>query len=210
MVITRTAASPSDVLRRRRGSGGGEPLAEGKAIMRRVLFICVHNSARSVMAEAYLKHFGGDAYEVESAGFEPQPVNPLVREALAEEGLDVSDKEPQRVFDAFKEGKIFNYVISVCSESLEDMCPIFPGMTHRLHLPFMDPQVIEGSDGDKMVKVRELRDQVKKVIREFIAWEQSGGKRQLGQRWEVEDIAQVQSSEVARSDEAGAASAARQ
>ncbi len=83
---------------------------------KRVLFICIHNSARSQMAEAWLNQICGDELEAQSAGFEPGKLNPLVVEAMAEVGIDISQKETQSVFDVWKSGQLFAYVITVCDE----------------------------------------------------------------------------------------------
>jgi arsenate reductase (thioredoxin) len=152
--------------------------------MKRVLFICVHNSARSQMAEAYLKSFGRNEFQVESAGFDPTVMNPLVVEAMAEEGMDLSGKQTQRVFDLYKSGRVFDYVITVCEESDEAMCPVFPGMTHRLHLPFEDPAKLEGSHEEKMTKLRLIRDKIRNVVLEFIDWANTSGTTKLGDMWE--------------------------
>ena len=99
----------------------------------RVLFICVHNSARSQMAEAFLRQMAGDGLIVESAGLDPTVINPLVVAVMAEEGLDLSDKKTRKVFDLFRDGQLYDAVITVCEESLEGQCPVFPGVTRRLH-----------------------------------------------------------------------------
>jgi len=136
--------------------------------MSRVLFICVHNSARSQMAEAYLKQCGGDAFEVESAGLEPGKLNPYVVRALQEDGIDISSKTTQGVFDLFKAGKTYRYVITVCSKEAADRCPIFPGRSEKLHWPFPDPSTFTGSDEEIMAKVRKVRDAIKERIQLFV------------------------------------------
>ena len=133
----------------------------------RVLFICVHNSARSQMAEAYLKSLGGDHFQVESAGFTPSQVNPLVIEAMAEEGIDLSGKGTQSVFELFRQGQLYNYVITVCDDS-ENQCPVFPGIARRLHWPFPDPASLEGSHQDKLTQVRVIRDKIKAKIETWL------------------------------------------
>lgn len=130
----------------------------------KVLFVCVHNSARSQMAEAYLRQMAGDRVEVESAGFEPGPINPLVVEAMKEEGIDLSGKKPQSVFELFKAGKIFQHVITVCEASREEQCPIFPGVTNRLHLPFADPARLAGTYAERLEGTRRIRDEIKKAV----------------------------------------------
>lgn len=128
---------------------------------RKILFICQHNSGRSQIAEAYLRKFAGEDFSVESAGLVPaEEINPLVVEVMKEEGIDLSGKKPQSVFDLFKAGKIYDHVITVCHDS-ESRCPIFPGITKRWHLPFPDPANVEGSKGEQLSKVREIRDAIK-------------------------------------------------
>jgi arsenate reductase len=127
----------------------------------KILFICQHNSGRSQIAEAYLKKFVGDQFQIESAGMEPaERVNPLVVEIMKEEGFDLSDKKPQSVFELFKEGRLYDHVITVCHDS-ENQCPLFPGITKRWHWPFPDPAKVQGSHEEKIAKVREIRDQIK-------------------------------------------------
>src|ERR1700752_3230706 len=99
----------------------------------RVLFICVHNSARSQMAEAWLNHICGDSFSAQSAGLEPGKLNPLVVKVMAEVGIDISTKATQAVFDVFKSGQLFTYVITVCDETSAERCPVFPGPAKRLH-----------------------------------------------------------------------------
>lgn len=155
--------------------------------MDKVLFICVHNSARSQMAEAFLRRLGGDDFAVESAGFEPTVINPLVIEVMAEEGVDLSDKKTQSVFELFKLGRIFDYVITVCDESVDEKCPIFPGMTHRLHLPFPDPGKVQGTQDEKLARVREIRDMIKAAVAMFIAWIRTGDRSKLGDFREIKE-----------------------
>ncbi len=130
----------------------------------RILIICHHNSGRSQIAEAYLQKLGGKHLVVESAGLEPaEAVHPLVIKVMKEEGVDLSRKRPQGVFDLFKKGKIYDHVITVCSET-ELKCPIFPGITKRWHTPFPDPSQVEGSYDEQVAQVREIRDKIKKWI----------------------------------------------
>jgi arsenate reductase (thioredoxin) len=135
---------------------------------KKVLFVCVHNSARSQMAEEYLRQTAGGEYECESAGLEPGTINPLVVEVLKEEGIDISGKQTKSVFDLFKAGKKYQYVITVCSRDAEEKCPIFPGVTQRFNWPFDDPSKVEGSREEKLEKVRAIRDQIKEKVNGFI------------------------------------------
>ena len=126
-----------------------------------ILVICQHNSGRSQIAEAYLNQFYGDHVRVESAGLEPaQAVNPLVTRAMQEEGIDLSGKKPQSVFELFKQGKLYAHVITVCQDS-ENKCPVFPGITQRWHWPFPDPAAVEGTEKEKLEEVRKIRDMIK-------------------------------------------------
>jgi arsenate reductase len=126
-----------------------------------VLFICVHNSARSQMAEAWLNRICGDRFAAESAGLEPGKINPLVVEVMREVGIDLSEKKTRRVFDVCKSAKLFHYVIAVCAESEEKGCPIFPGVTMRLSWPFPDPSRITGTHEERLQQVRTIRDSIR-------------------------------------------------
>jgi arsenate reductase len=137
--------------------------------MKRVLFLCVHNSARSQIAEAYLKRFGSEKFEAESAGLEPGKLNPYVVRALAEDGIDISGKATQDVFTLFKLGKTYTTVVTVCSKEAAERCPIFPGRVERHHWPFDDPSKFVGTDEQIMEQVRVVRDHIKKAVLEFIA-----------------------------------------
>jgi len=137
--------------------------------MTSILCLCVHNSARSQMAEAYIRQLGGDLFDVESAGLEPGKLNPYVVRALKEEGIDISGKKTQDVFDLFKAGRTYRYVITVCSKEAADRCPIFPGRVERLHWPFADPSTFRGTDDEVMVQVREVRDAIREKVTGFLA-----------------------------------------
>lgn len=132
----------------------------------KVIFICKHNSARSQMAEAFLKQLAGDRLQVESAGLEPGALNPLVVESMKEIGFDISQNTTQSVFDLFKAGKLFDIVVTVCDDATEAQCPVFPGVTRRLHWPFPDPAALEGSHEEKLAKVREIREAIKSKVEE--------------------------------------------
>ena len=93
------------------------------------------------MAEAYLKHFGGDTFEAESAGLEPGTLNPLAVEVMREDGIDISNNPTNDVFEFFKQGKRFHYVITVCDAGSSARCPIFPGMTKKIAWDFPYPSL---------------------------------------------------------------------
>ena len=141
----------------------------GKA---KVLFVCVHNSARSQMAETFLNALGGDKFVAESAGLEPGALNPVVVEVMKEVGFDISGKKTQGAFDCFKAGKRYNYVITVCDETNAERCPIFPGHTKRLHWGFPDPSQLQGSHEEKLKGTRMIRDQISARIEEWLSQEQ--------------------------------------
>ena len=136
---------------------------------KKVLFICVHNSARSQMAAALLNKRCGKFFKAQSAGLEPGKLNPLAVEALHEMDIDISKNKTQAVFDVFKSGELFAYVITVCDESEAQGCPIFPGVTTRLHWSFPDPSKFTGSTEDKMQETRRVRDKIDNQIRHFCA-----------------------------------------
>ena len=132
-----------------------------------VLFICIHNSARSQMAEAWLNHLCGEAFAAESAGLEPGTLNPLVVEAMQEVGIDLSQKKTRAVADVLKSEKLFSHVVTVCDETSAERCPIFPGAARRLHWGFPDPSTLTGDHDEKMANVRKIRDQIRNRIEEW-------------------------------------------
>ncbi len=141
-----------------------DPLEETETMKQKVLFICVHNSARSQMAEAFLNLACPDYFEAHSAGLEPGTLNPLAVEAMAEIRIDISKKKTQAVFDVFKSGELFPYVITVCDESSAEKCPIFPGVTKRLHWSFPDPAALTGSHKERLEGTGKIRDQIRARI----------------------------------------------
>jgi len=134
----------------------------------RVLFVCVHNSARSQMAEAFLKALGGERFEVYSAGIEPGVLNPLVVEVMREAGIDISQNKTKSVFDFYKNGELFSYVITVCDQASAEMCPIFPGLVKKLHWSFADPASFTGAHEEKLVQTRAVRDAIKEKVEEWL------------------------------------------
>jgi arsenate reductase (thioredoxin) len=134
----------------------------------KVLFICIHNSARSQISEAFLKRYGGDYFEVESAGLEPGDLNPLAVEVMREVGIDISNNQTDSAFEFLKQGRRYNYLITVCDEASAERCPIFPGVLERIHWSFTDPSTLEGSKEEKLEKLRTIRDSIKERVIEFI------------------------------------------
>lgn len=134
----------------------------------KVLFVCIHNSARSQMAEAYLNKFAGDHFIAESAGIEPGTLNPIVVEAMKEDGIDISGNKTKSVFEFLKQGKMYSYVITVCDETAAERCPVFPGTGKRLHWSFKDPSAIQGTREEKLAGTRIIRDEIKYRIQEWV------------------------------------------
>ena len=135
---------------------------------KKVLFICVHNSARSQMAEELLMKFGGDKFEVQSAGFEPTSINPFVEKVMQEEGIDLAEKKTQSVFSLVKAQNFYGYVITVCDRARESECPTFPGVPKRLHWDLENPEDFTGTEEERLDKVRSLKERIKSFVLEFI------------------------------------------
>lgn len=137
---------------------------------RKVLFVCIHNSARSQMAEELLRKIAGDRFEAESAGLEPGKLNPIVVDVLKEEGINISGKQTKAVFDLYKAGNLYHYVIAVCDGASAERCPIFPGGAMRIHWSFTDPSKFEGPYEQKLEKVRAVKEEIKARL---LAWVES-------------------------------------
>ena len=133
----------------------------------KVLFVCIHNSARSQMAEAWMNRLCGDRFEAESAGLEPGALNPLAVAVMKEVGIDISHKATRSVLDVLKAGTLFSWVITVCDESAAEACPIFPGPAKRVHLSLTDPSRVEGTEEEKLARVRVIRDSIRKAVEDF-------------------------------------------
>ena len=112
------------------------------------------------MAEAFLKEYGDGRFDVESAGLEPGKLNPIAVEAMKDAGIDISQNKTKSVFDLYKQGKFYDYVITVCDESRSERCPIFPGIAQKLHCGFLDPSAFTGAHEEKLKKTKEVRDQI--------------------------------------------------
>ncbi len=134
----------------------------------KVLFLCVHNSARSQMAEAYLKKFAGDKFHVESAGLQPGALSPLAIEVMKEESIDISQNPTNDVFKFFQEGKLFQYVVTVCDQKAAEQCPIFPILRKKINWSFDDPSQFTGTHEERLQKTRLVRDQIKEAVLGFI------------------------------------------
>ncbi len=122
----------------------------------RVLILCTGNSCRSQMAEGILRHYGGEKFEVESAGSEPSKVNPLAIQVMGEIGIDISQHRSKHVKEFI--GKNFDYIITVCDKA-NNVCPVFPGPSQRLHWSFPDPKALQ--------EFRNVRDQIHTKFKAF-------------------------------------------
>jgi arsenate reductase len=149
-------------------------------VKNKVLFVCIHNSARSQMAEAWMNHICGDRFEAESAGLDPGTLNPLVVSVMKEVGIDISGKATRSVFDVLKAGIPFSHVITVCDESAAEACPIFPGPAKHLHIGFTDPSRLEGTEKEKLQQIRVIRDSIRKTIEAFCRAEPAQGAHANG------------------------------
>lgn len=136
---------------------------------KRVLFVCIHNSARSQMAEGWLRHLASDRFEVESAGLEPGKLNPFVVEAMKNAGVDISHHTPKDVHEIAKSGRHFDYVVAVCDKEAAERCPLFPGGAVKLHWSFPDPSAATGDPSQKLQVASDVRDAIKAKIKEWIA-----------------------------------------
>ena len=135
----------------------------------RVLFVCIHNSARSQMAEALLNRLYGERFEAESAGLTPGTLNPIAVKVMEEKGIDISHNQTHDVFDYFTSGRRYSYVITVCDEASGERCPIFPGIAANLHWSFDDPSSFQGTEAERLDKTREVRNHIEKAIRSWVS-----------------------------------------
>jgi arsenate reductase len=129
-----------------------------------VLFVCIHNSARSQMAEAFLNRDCKGRCVALSAGIEPGMLNPIVVEAMREKGIDLSGNKTKSVADMLQSGTAFDYVITVCDETSAERCPTFPGTTKRLHWGFPDPSALQGTHAERLGRTRAIRDDIERTV----------------------------------------------
>ena len=137
----------------------------GLGAKRRVLFLCVHNSARSQMAEGLLRARAGDSFDVHSAGNAATAVRPLAVQAMAELGIDIGGQRSKSV-DEYA-GQRFDYAITVCDDAKE-ACPYFPGAATQIHWRFDDPAAATGSEDERLAVFRRVRDEINEHIEEFV------------------------------------------
>jgi arsenate reductase len=134
---------------------------------RKVLFLCTGNSARSQMAEAFLRAYGGDFYEAYSAGLQPRPINPYAIQVMKEIGIDISGQTSKGV-EVYLGKQFFQYLITVCDRA-EQNCPsVWPGVNYKLHWSFEDPAAFEGTPDEKLEKFRQVRDLIEEAIKDWL------------------------------------------
>jgi arsenate reductase len=123
----------------------------------KVLFLCASTTPHEARwLKAYLKKFGGQKFFTESAGIETGTLNPLAVEVMREDGIDISGNQTKNVFDFFKEGRVYNYVITVCDEANAARCPLFPGLHKKINWSFDDPSAFTGSREEKLTATRNV------------------------------------------------------
>jgi arsenate reductase (thioredoxin) len=131
----------------------------------KVLFLCTGNSARSQMAEAFLRQLAGARFEALSAGTDPKGLNPFAVQVMREAGIDISAQRSKGAQEFL--GQPIQYVVTVCANAKEK-CPIFPATCKVMHWDLDDPAAAEGSDAEKLAVFRKIRDQIRERIeREF-------------------------------------------
>jgi arsenate reductase len=138
-----------------------------------VLFLCTQNSARSQMAEAFLRKYGAAHFEAHSAGLEPAQIHPLTLRVMREIGIDLEAEghRSKSLFDEYFQPQVHvGYLITVCSNA-EAKCPIYPGVSVREYWGFEDPAAFAGSEAERLAKFREIRDAIAARVRAFIAQE---------------------------------------
>ncbi len=149
-------------------SASARPCYKGRDVVKKdtVLFLCTGNSARSQMAEGFLRHLGGDRFEVASAGTQPKGLNPHAIRVMKEVGIDISDHNSKDLSQFL--GQHFSYVVTVC-DNAKQTCPVFPLAERMLHWSLEDPANAQGSDEERLAVFRQIRDEIERHIREFMA-----------------------------------------
>ncbi len=127
----------------------------------RILFLCIHNSCRSQMAEGLMRHLASERLESFSGGLEATRVHPTAIQVMAELGIDISGQHSKTIDDLSDQG--FDYVVTTCHEA-QEACPTWPGEAEMLHWPFPDPAAAEGTEGEKLKAFREVRDAIQARI----------------------------------------------
>ena len=132
---------------------------------KRVLFLCIHNSCRSQMAEGLMRRLGGERFEAHSAGLESRGIHPLAIRAMAEIGIDILCQYSKPI-DRL-EDRSFDYVVTTCEEA-QEACPRWPGKARMLRWSFPDPAKATGSQQERMAVFRQVRDAIAERIRDLL------------------------------------------
>jgi arsenate reductase len=132
----------------------------------KVLFLSTGNATRSLIAEGFLRSFTGDQFDVASSAAEQGVLNPHATEVMKEAGIDISTREPKTIAQSVKES--FSYVIAIC-DSAKERSPVFPFTLHLLHWSIADPSMLSGLPEQKTEVFRQVRDEIKEEVRQFIA-----------------------------------------
>src|SRR5215216_4996364 len=141
---------------------------DDSTMKQRILFLCTGNSARSQMAEAFLRKNAEDRFEAYSAGLEPKGLNPLTVKVMDEIGIDVSGQESKGV-NTYLGKMLFQYLVTVCDDADKNCPTVWPGVHKRMHWSFQDPAAVNGTEEEKLAKFREVRDLIKEKIKTWLA-----------------------------------------
>ena len=134
----------------------------------KILFLCTGNSARSQMAEAFVRKYADDRFEAHSAGLEPKGLNPLTVKVMEEVGIDLSGQTSKSV-EVYLGKTLFQYLVTVCDDADRNCPTVWPGVSTRLHWSFQDPAAVEGTEAEKLAKFREVRDLIDQKIQNWLA-----------------------------------------
>ena len=134
----------------------------------KILFLCTGNSARSQMAEAFVRKYADDRFEAHSAGLEPKGLNPFTVKIMNEVGIDISGQTSKGV-DTYLGKMLFQYLVTVCDDADKNCPTVWPGVNTRMHWSFQDPATVEGSEEEKLAKFREVRDLIEAKIKSWLA-----------------------------------------
>jgi arsenate reductase len=134
----------------------------------RILFVCLHNSGRSQMAEAFINYARVDGVIAESAGLAAGTLNPLVVESMKKIGIDISRNKTKTVADMLERGTAYDYVVTVCDGAAAERCPIFPGRGKRLHWDLSDPAAVTGTETERLERVGEIRDMIRSAVGDLL------------------------------------------
>lgn len=134
-----------------------------------VLFVCIHNSARSQMAEGFVNASKAGGLRAYSAGLEAGTLNPVVVEVMREVGIDINRNQSKSVNDAEIRSREYDYVVTVCDEASAEACPIYPTQGERLHWSFPDPSSFSGTFEERLVRTRDVRDAIRSRVDAWVA-----------------------------------------